>query len=143
MKRASFIFFIMTMVLMTSCMAMDSEFMTDIERVQVNGIVIDEEENPINHIKVKMEWDSPYSPMIVYSSSKGYFTADLEIPETGYPVKVSVEISDIDGEDNGGLFQTRTDEIIILDEAYSESSESIITYRLTHATASENNRRSL
>jgi hypothetical protein len=117
--------------------------MPDPEIIRVDGLVVDENDRPVNHIKVSMEWDSPYSPMVVYSSPKGTFTADLEFIRPTYPVTVSVTISDIDGEENGGSFQTREDEFTILEEGYSGSSTAPIVYRLTRATASESSQQSL
>ena len=81
--------------------------------------------------------------MVVYSSPKGIFTADIEFIELTYPITVSVEISDIDGKENGGLFQTRNDEFTILEENYAGTSNAPIVYRLTRATASESSPQSL
>ena len=143
MKGTSIILTILTLGLMSSCMAGSYDSMPPIESVRIEGIIMDENEMPINHIKVKMEWDSPFSPLVVYSSPKGIFEAALEFYEQTYPMTVSVEISDIDGEENGGLFQTRNDEIIILEENYTENAGTVITYQLTHATASESSLQSL
>ena len=38
---------------------------------------IDDDGNPIEHIKVTFEWESPFSPLDVYSSANGIFSADL------------------------------------------------------------------
>lgn len=143
MKGASIIFTIMTLGLLSSCMAGEYDSMPHTESVHVNGMTVDENEMPVNNIRVKMEWDSPFSPLVVYSSPKGIFEAELEFYNQTYPVTVSVEISDIDGEKNGGLFQTRNDEIIILKENYTGNAGTSITYRLTRATASENSPQSL
>ena len=143
MKGTSIIFTILTFFLFGSCMAPIYDDMHNTESIRVNGIVEDENEKPLNHIRIRMEWDSPYSPMVVYSSPKGNFTADLEFIGLTYPVRVSVEISDIDGEENGGLFQTRNDEFTILEENYAGNFNSPIVYRLTHATASESSPQSL
>lgn len=143
MKGASIIFTILTIGILSSCMAPYHDDMHPAESIMVNGLIVDENEKPINHIKVTMEWDSPYSPMVVYSSPKGIFTADLEFIELTYPITVSVEISDIDGKENGGLFQTRNDEFTILEENYAGTSNAPIVYRLTRATASESSPQSL
>ena len=143
MKGASIIFTILTIGILSSCMASYHDDMHPAESIMVNGLIVDENEKPINHIKVTMEWDFPYSPMVVYSSPKGIFTADLEFIELTYPITVSVEISDIDGKENGGLFQTRNDEFTILEENYAGTSNAPIVYRLTRATASESSPQSL
>lgn len=142
MKVTSIILTILTLGVLSSCMAADNEAMP-YESILVEGLVVDENGNHIDHIKIMMEWDSPFSPMAVYSSPKGIFTAELRFYNLAYPATVSVEISDIDGDENGGLFQTRKDEIIILEENYSGSTAEPITYQLTHATASESSQQSL
>lgn len=143
MKGTAIISAILTLGILSSCMAPSDSYMPDPEIIRVDGLVVDENDRPVNHIKVSMEWDSPYSPMVVYSSPKGTFTADLEFIRPTYPVTVSVTISDIDGEENGGSFQTREDEFTILEEGYAGSSTAPIVYRLTRATASESSQQSL
>lgn len=143
MKGTAYILTVLTLCILSSCMDMSYEGAPHYDSVRVDGLVIDENEKPIDHIKVRMEWDSPYSPLVVYSSPKGIFTAELQFYNHTYPVTVSVEISDIDGEENGGVFQTRIDEIIILEENYTDNASTAITYQLTHATASESSQQSL
>ena len=44
-------------------MAMDPEIMGT-ETIRLNGIVIDDEGNPINHIRITLEWDDQaFSPL--------------------------------------------------------------------------------
>ena len=51
---------------------------------------------------------------------------------------VTVTIEDIDGEENGGLFERRSDKLMIYREDFSEEPVRIeLDYRLTPATASE------
>ena len=139
MKLASIILSIMPLWLLTSCMAMDSGIM-ETESISLNGIVTDEECNPIDHIKVTLEWNDPaYSPLIAYTSTRGEFHADLEFCHLQYPATVSIELTDMDGPANGGEFETKTDEITILEEGALET----IIYRLTRATASESIQQSL
>ena len=143
MKGPAIISTILTLGILSSCMASYDSSMPDSESIRVDGLIVDENDEPINHIQVSMEWDSPYSPMVVYSSPKGTFTAEIEFIRPTYPVTVSVTISAVDGEENGGSFQTREDEFTILEEGYSGSSTAPIVYRLTRATASESSQQSL
>ena len=55
-------------------------------------------------------------------------------------IKFRIVIKDIDGEENGGLFQEKTDDITLFEEDYSEFpiTIEIPPYRLIRATASEN-----
>ena len=128
----------MTLLLLTSCMAMDPGIMPAYT-INLNGTVIDEAENPIEHIKVTFEWESPFSPLVVYSSANGIFSADLDFTYLYYPITISVELSDADGPEYGGEFESKTDEITI----FEEGPLSPITYQLTLATASESNPQSL
>ena len=138
MRKITGISGIVALLLMTSCMAMEPGMMAT-DTVNLNGMVTDENENPIEHIKVTFTWDSPFSPLSVYSSANGIFAADLDFYQLTYPVTIAIEMSDTDGPENGGEFESRTDEIIILEEGPL----SPITYRLTRATASESSPQSL
>lgn len=143
MKGPSIIISILTLGLLSSCMAAIHDYAPDTDSIRINGLVVDEGERPVDHIQVTMEWDSPDSPMVVYSSPKGAFSAEIEVFRHAYPVTVSVMITDVDGEENGGFFQKMNDEFTILEEGYYGNSNTPIVYRLTRATASESNRQSL
>lgn len=110
--------------------------------IRLEGLVIDaESEAPVNHMEILIEWESVESPVVVYTSDKGRFSTMLAAPDN-YPAVISLTISDIDGEENGGLFEGLSDKITILEEGdYREPS--ILTYRLSHATALESNPQSL
>lgn len=138
MRQIHIIFGIMSLWLLTSCMAMEPGVM-ERDTIHLNGIVTDEVENPIEHIKVTLEWDSPASPIIVYSSANGLFSADLDFYGLTYPITISLDLEDTDGPENGGEFETKTDEITILEEGPLAQ----ITYRLSRATASESSPQSL
>jgi hypothetical protein len=78
--------------------------------------------------------------MTVYTSMKGEFFA--EMASSTSVIKITLE--DIDGEDNGGLFEPMTDQIMIMDEYLQNGQETInLEYRLTLSTASENSLQSL
>lgn len=138
MRKISSILSIISLVLLTSCMAMDPGIMIT-DTINLNGTVIDEAGNPIEHIRVTFEWESPFSPLTVYSSSNGIFSADLDFTYLTYPITISIELSDADGPENGGEFESKTDEITI----FEEGPLSPITKQLTRATASESSPQSL
>lgn len=113
------------------------------EAGNIQGIVTDTEGNPINHIKITLQWEGDDNQLSVYSSSKGEFIADLEWDGKGQPKSLNVTLEDIDGEDNGGFFESHRDKVMLLEENGQEWSEVItLDYRMTRATASENNRQS-
>jgi hypothetical protein len=90
--------------------------------------VTDEDGSPINHIKVTITQSS--LPLIVYTSSRGEFIADMALTEG--PLEITLE--DIDGEENGGAFAPLSDTITVLKDQEMITLE----YCLTFATASEN-----
>lgn len=94
----------------------------------IHGFVTDEDGSPINHIKVTITQSS--LPLIVYTSSRGEFIADMALTEG--PLGITLE--DIDGEENGGAFAPLSDTITVLKDQEMITLE----YCLTFATASEN-----
>ena len=138
MRKISSILSIISLVLLTSCMAMDPGIMIT-DTINLNGTVIDDDGNPIEHIKVTFEWESPFSPLDVYSSANGIFSADIDFTYLTYPITISIKLSDDDGPEYGGEFESKTDEITI----FEEGPLSPITKQLTRATASESSPQSL
>ena len=129
----------MSLWLLTSCMAMEPGIMST-DTISISGVVTDDAGNPINHIKVTLEWDAPsFSPLDVYTSTNGEFYADLDFHYLRYPTTVSIGLSDPDGPENGGEFAAKTDAITIHEAGPLEP----ITYQLTRATASESSPQSL
>jgi putative lipoprotein (rSAM/lipoprotein system) len=106
----------------------------------IRGVVKDSDGEPLNHIKVTVGYGEGISPMTVYTSMKGEFIADLDPSAT----MLTVTLEDIDGEENGGLFETLTDQITIIWDDFSDEAEMIsLEYCLTRATASESSLQSL
>ena len=71
---------------------------------------------------------------IKYTDSNGMFYLDIINAPESYNVTLTLE--DIDGEENGGLFETLTDTIILFGDPESNSTVKL-DYRLNRATASE------
>jgi hypothetical protein len=97
------------------------------------GTVTDTEGNLLNHIKISFDCGEDEGPMSVYTSLKGEFIADLATDAT----IISIKVEDIDGEDNGGLFETITDQITILEDNLLKEETITLEYRLSRATVSE------
>lgn len=97
------------MILSTSCSK--SEDAEVRPAAVIKGIVFDNEENPIQHICVKISFSD--KSRTVYTSSDGTFNAYLSDEDLEDSNTFNITLSDIDGEDNGGLFETHTDIIII------------------------------
>ena len=94
----------------------------------IHGFVTDEEGSPINHIKVTITQSD--FPLVVYTSSRGEFIADMALTEG----TLEIMLEDIDGEENGGTFAPLSDTITVLEDQEMITLE----YSLTLATASEN-----
>ena len=123
---------------LASCMAMDMAGvpdMSDMPELTYPGSVMDTEGTPIEHIKVTIEWQGAFPVKdIKYTDSNGMFYLDIINAPERYNVTLTLE--DIDGEENGGLFETLTDTIILFGDPESNSTVKL-DYRLNRATASE------
>lgn len=113
--------------------------------MRIVGTVTDIDSKPIEHIKVTFDWGAGTVPSVVYTSSAGVFsTAFIENWNDGGGMTLTVRFEDIDGDANGGTFETLEKEIMLnkgtLDTEYYEAAPVLMLdiFRLTHATASEN-----
>ena len=144
MKAANILSLIVFCLAMSSCsMAMDMAPDMNPEDPLINGTIegriSDEEGNPIEHIRITVDWNTAEQLQEIKSSgSDGSFS--ISTFNLGYtdPVTITLTMEDIDGEENGGLFEKIVDTITLFDEN-SNNANAILDYRLTHATASESN----
>lgn len=108
----------------------------------INGSVTDNTGSSIEHIRITVETELLDESLMIYTSSKGFFHCEIPYVEIKQQLTISLLFDDIDGEDNAGLFESRSDNIRIFPKDYK--SEPIIIdlkpYRLNRATASENSR---
>ena len=104
----------------------DADYIAE-PRITIAGTITDEEGNAINHIKVRVTCEATNDVNTVYTTLKGRFYSSVGISE--HPVIINIQMEDIDGEENGGLFETLTDTITIM-----EGDDVDATYRLTRAT---------
>lgn len=105
----------------------------------VNGTVTDMDGNPIEHIKIVLEWQENEFIDEVYSTSEGRFRSEEHMASEG-PTRLKVTLEDIDGESNGGLFETYTETFIGYPDEENIEPESVrfdLAFRLNRATASE------
>ncbi len=140
-RTIKYISILVITLLSSSCRVMDVQdqqeplpdhFITGKVTYLPEGSII---ERPIEHIKVTFDWGHGIQEDIQYTSGDGIFY--VEIPEeiTSAEIPVNITLEDIDGEDNEGLFETFSDNIIYSIDPQSPTG--FITYRLTRATASE------
>ncbi|MBQ7898988.1 MAG: hypothetical protein IJ307_03960 [Bacteroidales bacterium] len=142
MKAGTFILMGALSLMLASCSKEAAYDNSLDDGIRLEGLVIDAESDaPVNHVEILIEWESVESPVTIYSSDKGRFSTILSAPEK-YPAVISLTLTDIDGEENGGLFEGLSDKITILEEG-DFSEPSILTYRLSRATASESSPQSL
>ena len=138
MKKRGLIFIIPALVL-SSC-AVDMGIIEDKIGPYVTGKVSDTDGNPIEHIQVTLNWGKYTNETVVFTSSEGQFKSEAVISPEGQAT-LNIVMEDIDGEKNGGLFETVSETIVLYEDEGKNSGEQIIfelDFHLTHATASEN-----
>lgn len=135
------VFAIMSAVAVTSCMA--AEMIPDhnadsIDKVPaIKGNVSDADGTPIEYIMVTLDWGTYADKTILYTSSEGHFISESPHEVIENEGSLTITMSDIDGEENGGCFETMTD-MIKLSKEDNGTEAVILDYRLTRATPSEN-----
>lgn len=82
----------------------------------VKGAVSDIDGNPIEHMEVTIDLSKRDKPKTVYTSSDGTFVHDITYRESRNLKSLTITLNDIDGEENGGLFESKTEEIFIYEE---------------------------
>lgn len=122
-----------------SCMKMDYESHNDALTIYVEGTVTSEDMLPLKHIRVTVGMEGEMASSTVYTSSKGIFRADIPHMEPEFPIVMTIDVEDIDGDKNGGLFSPVSDKVTLFSEDIQDKRVVMINldYRLTHATASE------
>ena len=129
-----FLLFCVSLVILSGCSAAFDFFRSeDISNIQ--GIVTDTDGNPINHIKVTLSTKDENSLISVYTSSNGEFAAEIELDDKDESNTLTIILEDIDKEENGGLFETLKDQIVILED---DSKVIRLAYQMTLSTSSEN-----
>lgn len=119
---------------MASC-SKTEEYNGDIYAI-VKGKVTDEASVPLEHIEVTIDLSKRTEPKTVYTSSDGTFIFDISFKEARNINKIRITLTDADGEENGGLFETLTEEIHLIDEEESATSPMMLKldFRCSHAT---------
>ncbi len=138
MRSLGFITFITTALSAVSCMTQAEMMppMYDSARHYVAGQVLDADGNGIEQIKVTIDWGGQgMDPEIKYTSSDGSFTTEIPEKVKSDTFEFGIKIEDIDGEENGGLFNSISDKVLY--NMNPESPTGFLIYRLNRATASE------
>ena len=141
MKAGRSFFYLICLIIMHSCMDDDPPYMnTDIDYCVIQGHVTDQAGSPLEKIRIRVKHRKDDKVATTYyTSSNGSFHCEIAIPDDNSQMALEIVIDDIDGEENGGLFESKTDMITIFEEDYQKRPVIIDlpTYRLNHATASE------
>lgn len=136
MKKTGLIFSLSALML-SSC-AVEMSILEDTIGPVVIGRVSDMDGTPIEHIQVTLNWGKHTDETVVFTSSEGTFRSEAVIdPERQATLNIVLE--DIDGEKNGGLFETVSETIVLYEDEGTGSDGQIIfelDFHLTHATAS-------
>lgn len=118
---------------MASC-SKTEEYNGDIYAI-VKGKVTDEASAPIEHIEVTIDLSKRSDPKTVYTSSDGTFIFDISFKEARNIKKISITLTDTDGEENGGLFETLTEEIHLVEEESATTPMMLnLDFHCSHAT---------
>lgn len=97
----------------------DDEYGSPYSTYEIKGKVVDEDGKAIPGIQVVLigtpsDITSSYMPCdTLQSDNKGEFHQNCEIPFGGYEPKWEIITKDIDGEQNGGLFEEKSTEVTI------------------------------
>ena len=122
---------------MFSCMKEDIAE-SDIDNSgKIVGYVTDTDDNVIEHIKVTFDWNNGTYQEIKYTDSYGQFQSDYWQPAAREAVTLTITMEDVDGDENGGLFETASETITLFENDTQGIVEPIV-FRLNRATASEN-----
>ncbi len=101
----------------------------------LKGKVTDEDGTPIEHMEVTLELSRKADTKTLYTSSDGTFICDISHKEARNIKDISITLTDTDGEENGGIFETLTEEIHLYDETSDDVPMTLnLDFRCSHAT---------
>lgn len=140
-KHLIYAFTSLVMLMLSSCMSMEK--MDDqIEETapELAGTVVSDTKMPIEHLKITASWGPGIEDGVEYTSSEGRFSFEIPAEIIGTESTITLTIEDIDSTENGGEFETLTDQIILFQNVSNEGNGSIsLDYQMTRATREENN----
>lgn len=142
MKITPFIISVLPLLVMHSCMAdIDNIMNMDQQRNSIiQGSVTDQNGTALERIRITIDSNISAKPESYYTSSEGTFRCEVPLDEDYDHIVINIDIEDIDGEENGGSFEKKSDTITIFEDdvdCYPIVID-LPTYRLSHATVSEN-----
>ena len=133
--RKRYLIYILSALMLASCMADEINDPMGEDNPTIEGTVSDQKGKPLEHIKVTLVWGNGAEATTAYTSSEGTFKTDIPSEEKW----ADITISDIDGQENGGEFESVTDKIMFHNDTdKDELLRVILNYRLTPSTPSEN-----
>ena len=89
---------------------------------------------------VTLDWGTGIENDVLYTSSEGVFQTPIPEVIINKESSLTLTLSDVDGEENGGEFESLTDKIMLYPENEEPETEKVtLDYRLNRATPSENN----
>lgn len=125
-------------LLAVSCMA-DMSHLDPMESMGpeagIYGSVVNEEGEPIEHIKVTLDWNDGSFQEVQYTDSDGVFHASMWKDGTETANVLTITLEDIDKEENKGFYAPYTETVTVFDTETPIN----LDYRLTLSTASESN----
>lgn len=127
--------FIYSLVALTCISCSKAEVAGDDIYAILKGKVTDEAGEPIEHMEVTVDLSKRDQSKTLYTSSDGTFICDISYREARNTKDIRITLTDTDGEENGGIFDTVIEDIHLYDEAASELPITLnLDFRCSHAT---------
>lgn len=141
--RKTISYMLLLAMLFSSCSDVNPDIQLQGQQMAVvQGTVTDLNNNLLEHIKITVSTGVGVNTQTHYTSSEGKFHCEIPFEMISGQVSLNILIEDIDGEKNGGCFETRSDTVTIYED--DEMNYPIIidlpTFRLNPSTASESTR---
>ena len=102
----------------------------------IQGSITDQDGTPLERIKISISSEGTQKNSSSYTSSDGRFRCEFALPEEPKQMVIDILIEDIDGNDRGGYFETKTTVVTIYEDDLQKVPLIIDlpTYRLSRAT---------
>ena len=137
MKILRYITFLLFLFAAHACSEAHIGMDTDANKYGViQGSITDQDGTPLEKIKISIGSEGTQTNSSSYTSSDGRFRCEFALPEEHKQMVIDILIEDIDGQERGGYFETKTTVVTIYEDDLQKVPLIIDlpTYRLSRAT---------